>query len=231
MKKTLSLRFHDRTEQCHRFGVNALASTAELLYSAGRDGSVRCWDLASGATEPPQLAVLEGHTDWVNDVCIAGDSAVVSCSSDQTVRVWGNASRGHTLITTLYGHDDYVKSLDFCTKSQLLVSCSLDQRILLWDLSQEACVRPLEMNGGTQESMYSVAIDESGSLVVSGSTQHTVRLWDVRARGHSADLQGHVGHVRRVIVDAGGTKLTQRTPARACSCSCVWPTTQAAHCI
>ena len=40
---------------CHCFGVNSLAynSDAELLYSAGRDSSIRCWDVSGGGQVSP----------------------------------------------------------------------------------------------------------------------------------------------------------------------------------
>ena len=43
------------------------------------------WNL-DGA-EPRLDASFEGHADWVNDLVLIGD-LLVSCSNDQTVRLW-----------------------------------------------------------------------------------------------------------------------------------------------
>ncbi|HEU0088189.1 MAG TPA: trypsin-like peptidase domain-containing protein [Pseudonocardiaceae bacterium] len=63
----------------------------ELLASVGADATVRLWDPASGAAEPP----LEGHTGWVNGVCAVrvGDRELLaSASADRTVRLWDPAT-------------------------------------------------------------------------------------------------------------------------------------------
>lgn len=62
----------------HRFGVTSLAFGSKehgnILYSAGRDGSIRGYDLARSKFSPDSDAdvvnhtVLTGHSDWVNDI-------------------------------------------------------------------------------------------------------------------------------------------------------------------
>jgi WD40 repeat protein len=52
--------------------------------SASSDGTLRVWDLRSGACS----LTLEGHTDWVHAVALTVDGRAVSASSDRTLRVW-----------------------------------------------------------------------------------------------------------------------------------------------
>ena len=103
-RKLETISYKLRPEELkHRSGINALAISAEqALYSAGRDGVVRCWDVGPhSASEPQQVAALDGHTDWVNAVVMAGKDAVVSASSDTTIVVWGSAARRHERMATL----------------------------------------------------------------------------------------------------------------------------------
>ena len=80
----------------HRFGINAFASSDNgELFTAGRDGTVRCWDaLPTGNAAQPAVVnaeahrTLEGHSDWVNDLALLQSDVLVSCSSDCTVRLW-----------------------------------------------------------------------------------------------------------------------------------------------
>ena len=51
---------------------------------ASRDGTLRLWDGQSGAC----LAVLEGHTDWVDGALALADGRLLSWSYDATLRVW-----------------------------------------------------------------------------------------------------------------------------------------------
>lgn len=65
----------------HRFGVTGLAFSkfdgGNVLYSAGRDGTIRGYDLklsklsdVDGEIIP--YTVLNEHSDWVNDILIVG---------------------------------------------------------------------------------------------------------------------------------------------------------------
>ena len=67
----------------------AWAPDATRLASAGRDGSVRVWDPATGE----QLQQLTGHTGRVNGVAWAPDATrLASAGDDGSVRVWDPAT-------------------------------------------------------------------------------------------------------------------------------------------
>ena len=70
-------------------GVTHVALTGDgRAVSASDDGTLRLWDLASGAC----LKVFQEHMDRVNHLGLAGDGRAVSASSDGTLRVWDLAS-------------------------------------------------------------------------------------------------------------------------------------------
>ena len=103
-KTSITVTLHDPSNsEGHRFGINALASSSNgELFTGGRDGTVRCWDgLPSSAT---LQRTLDEHSDWVNDVVVSGDDLVITCSSDQTVMLWGGVRRNHERLGTLSGH-------------------------------------------------------------------------------------------------------------------------------
>jgi hypothetical protein len=79
----------------------------EALYTAGRDGTVRAWEL--GGAQPSCALTYEGHTGWVNDLAVlrssvtggagggagqgggeggGGGGVLLSASSDRTVKLW-----------------------------------------------------------------------------------------------------------------------------------------------
>lgn len=197
----------------HRGGINALALAAGggLLYSAGRDGVCHVWDVATPGTDPTHVAALVGHSDWVNDVVVSGNDLVITCSSDQTVVLWGGATRNHERLGTLTGHADYVKAIAYSAATHCLATCSLDQSILLWDLqaaqpaARKRPSRPVRMDGPSDSSYYDIALDAAGRLIASASTDGMVHIWDSRSAAHVCRLQGHEGPVRCVQMDRDGT--------------------------
>ena len=196
----------------HRGGINALALAAGggLLYSAGRDGVCHVWDVATPGADPTHVASLVGHSDWVNDV-VSGNDLVITCSNDQTVLLWGGATRNHERLGTLTGHADYVKAIAYSAATHCLATCSLDQSILLWDLqaaqpaARKRPSRPVRMVGPSDSSYYDIALDAAGRLVASASTDGIVHIWDSRSAAHVCRLQGHEAPVRCVQMDRDGT--------------------------
>jgi WD40 repeat protein len=55
----------------HCFAVNAfdVDESKQRLYTAGRDSTVKCWNIAA-QNEINYLYSLENHSNWVNDVVL-----------------------------------------------------------------------------------------------------------------------------------------------------------------
>ena len=67
-KRHRSVSYVLRQEQGrHRSGINSLALNrrGDLLFSAGRDATARCW--STGNPRANSEHCLESHSDWVND--------------------------------------------------------------------------------------------------------------------------------------------------------------------
>ena len=62
-------------------------NNTNIIISGSNDRTIKIWDMASGECR----RTLEGHSDWVNSVCVSADNnnRIISGSCDNTIKVWG----------------------------------------------------------------------------------------------------------------------------------------------
>ncbi|KAL5013551.1 hypothetical protein ScPMuIL_007821 [Solemya velum] len=210
-KVQVSFVIRDEIERYHRSGVNALQfdSILSRLYSAGRDSIIRIWN--THGNKDPYILSMEHHTDWVNDVvlCCQGRT-LISASSDTTVKVW-NAHKGFCM-STLRTHKDYVKALAYARDKEQVASAGLDRSIFLWDVNtltaltaSNNLVTTSSLNGN-KDSIYSLAMNPPGTVIVSGSTEKILRVWDPRTCQKLMKLKGHTDNVKALVLNKDGTQ-------------------------
>lgn len=214
MKKKVSLTYviRDEIERHHRSGVNSLQfdNSNGRLYSAGRDSIIRIWNTRNH--RDPYLQSMEHHTDWVNDIVLCCNGKyLISASSDTTVKVW-NAHKGFCM-STLRTHKDYVKALAYARDKEQVASAGLDQTIFLWDVTTLTALTASNNTVTTssltenKDSIYSLAMNQSGTIIVSGSTEKVLRIWDPRTCQKLMKLKGHSENVRALLVNRDGTQV------------------------
>ncbi|GAK57023.1 serine/threonine protein kinase with WD40 repeats [Candidatus Vecturithrix granuli] len=116
-----------------------------------------------------------GHKDGITAVVTApvGD-AVISASSDTTLRLWKLLSGKCLHVFT--GHSKGVTSLALTPDEKTVVSGSLDKTLRVWDLSSGKCRHILE---GHKSAITAVTVSPDGRLVVSVGRDKTLRLWSL----------------------------------------------------
>lgn len=58
---------------------------------------------------------------------------------------------------------------------------------------------------GNKESIYSLAMNPPGTIIVCGSTERALRLWDPRTCGKLCKLKGHTDNVKALVVSRDGS--------------------------
>jgi WD40 repeat protein len=162
-----------------------------LLATAGKDGSVRLWDAATGAA----LGVLSGHGGEVNALAVAPDgAALASTSDDGTLRLWDLAGRCPSLVL---GHGSGpLYGVAFSPDSRTVAAGGGDGTVHLWDTrdGHEIANFPAHTNG-----VEALTFSPNGGRLASAGADGTVRLWEVPAGRRQAEF-GDVG--RRVYAVA-----------------------------
>ncbi|CAF4942027.1 unnamed protein product [Pieris macdunnoughi] len=212
-KKTqVSFVIRDEEEKRHKNGVSSLQldPVQGRLYTAGRDGIIRVWHAGNGSQDR-YIQSMEHHTDWVNDIVLCcGGKNLISASSDTTVKVW-NAPKGFCM-STLRTHKDYVRTLAYAKDKEQVASAGLDRAIFLWDVNTLTALTASNNTVttsslvGNKESIYSLAMNPPGTILVSGSTEKVLRVWDPRNCSRLMKLKGHADNVKALVVSRDGTQ-------------------------
>lgn len=171
----------------HNLAVSAVAYSPNgaLIASASADATLKIWDATSGRC----LHTLRGHLAGISALawcpCTSSNSipgtrsesyVLASASDDKNVRLWrvtAGAAKPHT--TALVGHHNYVLSIAFSPKGNILASGSTDEAVILWDVRTCRALRVLPAHG---DPVYGVDFAHDGTLVVSCAGDGLVRIWD-----------------------------------------------------
>lgn len=60
---------------------------------------------------------------------------------------------------------------------------------------------------GCIDSVYSLAMNASGSMIVSGSTGNVLRVWDPRTGFQTMTLMGHTENIKALAISADGSHI------------------------
>jgi len=155
---------------------------------------------------------IQAHTHWINNIVLTqSNTALVSASSDITVKVWRPHSEESRPPSTIGVHDDYVKCLASPgAHSDWVASGGLDHKIRLWDLNgagEKLQIDVGEDGSNTKGSVY--ALSARGSIMASGGPESIVKMWDPRSGKRITKFVGHTDNIRDVLVSQDGdTVLT-----------------------
>jgi cytosolic iron-sulfur protein assembly protein CIAO1 len=122
------LKSHESEAKCVAF-----SPCGEFLATCSRDKAIYVYDLAEveeGSHEAECVGVLTGHTQDVKAVKFLDSNTLVSCSYDESVKIWKSDGDDWRLDSTLVGHSGTVWGVDVV--QDWLVTCSADSSLKLW---------------------------------------------------------------------------------------------------
>jgi len=150
----------------------AFAPDGKHLLTASRDKTAKVWDLATKES----VMTFPEHQNTVYGVAVKSDGKLgYSVGEDNQLRTW-NAQGDGKQVRVSGGHTKPVFKVARHPTQPLLVTCSADQTVRIWNLDSGAAVRTLS---GHTDWVYTIALSPDGNLIASGSWNGEVKVWKV----------------------------------------------------
>lgn len=200
----------------------AFSPDGTMLASGSVDKTIRLWDVLTGKN----IGTLIGHTELPRSLAFSPDGMkLASGSIDKTIRLW-DVSTGKN-IHTLTGHTGMVESIAFSPSGTMLASGSQDETVRLWNVSTGENINILGKTDNPSVAVQmlhilarrspksvqhgspitSVAFSPDSTILASGETNGTVKLWDVSTGRNINTFHGPGGLFKSVSFSPDGMKL------------------------
>eukprot|EP00124_Ichthyophonus_hoferi_P003221 Ihof_evm3s267 gene=Ihof_evmTU3s267 len=190
VKRTVS-RFKDVAHS------GALRDDGQLLVAGDDTGLVQIFTVDSRSV----LRQFTGHLRPVHVTRFVGETNVMTCADDTTVRKWDIPSQSE--ITTLRGHTDYVRAgMANPVNNDLWLTGSYDHTVKLWDLRNGECT----MNFDHGAPVESIVMVPTGGLVLSAGG-NTVKVWDILGGRLLHSFSNHQKTITSMCLDGGSKHL------------------------
>lgn len=192
-----------RSYDQHTAFINTVDFSSDMrtLASASDDGSMRIWNVFNGE----QIHAIYDHFGYFRCMDVSPDGkTVVAAGGDLNVSLWDVAT-GKT-VNSFYKVINPVNAVSFDTTGSMIAVAFISNRSIigLWDSKTGQQVERLE---GHEGQIDSVVFSPDGKMIVSGSTDNTVRIWDVKTSSVKHVLNGHEEDVTSVDFSPDGTTI------------------------
>ncbi|RAL52375.1 hypothetical protein DM860_007232 [Cuscuta australis] len=175
------------------------SSDAHYLASAGEDRVIHVWevqecDVMAGAT-PVHPAAVASPAACASPVHPMASCSNLECGSEGANGERKKKKKGKSIpdyvivpetvfalsekpVCTLIGHHDVVLDLSW-SRSQLLLSSSMDKTVRLWDVENQSCLKMFAHNDYVTSIQFNPVDDD---YFISGSLDSKVRIWNISER-------------------------------------------------
>jgi len=166
--------------------------------------------LSAIALGPGTRAILEGHSNSVQDVAFSPDARLALSGSCREINSDGACIQGELILwdwetgaepRRFEGHTNWVNTVAFSPDGKTTLSGSGDTMLVLWDVETGEVIRRFEGHTG---GVNSVAFSPDGRTALSGSDDTILILWDVTTSEVIRRFEGHAGGVTCVAFSPDG---------------------------
>jgi mitogen-activated protein kinase organizer 1 len=171
----------------------------------------------------PASAPIHAVTYSSPDPSTLSSQYILTGSADRAIRLW-NPSNGAPLSTTSVfypkgskppgliqtysaGHAHPVTCISVSRTNDKFVSGGGDKHVLLWDVIAGHVIRRWEGHTGQINAVTFAGDSKEDNLVISGSFDSTIRVWDMRQQGSKSAMVMAMSEARDAVTSIAMTRL------------------------
>ena len=163
-----------------------------------------CTELNSAEIELPEkfgwqlVKTTLGHTDTINSFAIK-DNILASASDDNTISLW-NIETGKQIYSFYNPQEVQAVAIN----ERIIAGAGFDKTITSWQLDNKNLDRTFsnkELHSYSHENViYALILSNKGDLLISGSADRTIKVWNSITGILKFTLRGHTGSVRTLAI-------------------------------
>ena len=195
----------------HKQRVRSVAFSPDgnKLASGSGDHTIRLWDYEQGQC----TKTLHGHSSRLGALAFSPDgNMLASGGEDRAIKLWDvNTSK---CLKTWQGYASWIQSVAFSPDGTMLASGSENRKIELWHLDSDRDNRAIAQSEnrkdiilGHQGWVCAVDFSPDGNLLVSASSDYSIKVWDIKTKKCLNTLRGHTRWIRTVAFSPDGKQL------------------------
>ncbi|CAE7051038.1 unnamed protein product [Rhizoctonia solani] len=192
----------------HNSGILSMAFSSDdmhIISSTVGDGHIIVWNTLTGS---PVLGPFSGHSREVRSVVFSRDNSQgISCSDDQTIRIWDIQSK-NKVPNQQRTHNASFGPVAFLPNPAKIISSSSTGVLKAWDMFTGKPT-PVEVEEQTKLNIiHSLAVSPQGRHVATGADDGIIRAWDILT-GKEAfrPLREHTHTISSLAFSPDGTRL------------------------
>ncbi|CAL5993303.1 WD40_repeat protein [Hexamita inflata] len=180
--KTLKFAFK-LTE--HQNKITSMQIYQNILVTGSKDNVIIVWNLEN-------RTIAHKFEESCNIQSIAISQLYISAAmSNNSIKIW--SLKSFELINTIQAHKNKISCLQF--NKDVLVSASFDQSLIFWDIQSGTNMKTINCG----ENIQIIKFSNDGILMVTGSNENAIKLYNVKNYQVINTLDGHTDNIGNII--------------------------------